>query len=258
MSKISERLTKLGQVERSGFGFGAKAESSKIPVILIGVSIDKASDAKGLEADLYVLAANSKGAAQATPVKGAEIWGVTVSGGSSKDIDAAVEAGSDFVIVDGESAPGAALRDDESGKGFIVGADVSEDRSKAIDSGPFDFVVLDGTNLKLPMNVGTVLDIQEQLGRYSSHIFLRINEVPDQANLELLRDIGISALIYDAKTAAKADLPSLRKSIDQLEPKKQKSAAGAVIPRAGESTSSHDDDGDEHDHDHDHDDEDWE
>ena len=58
MSKISERLTKLGQIERSGFGFGARATSTKVPVILIGMSIKKASDAANVNADLFILGAD--------------------------------------------------------------------------------------------------------------------------------------------------------------------------------------------------------
>jgi len=255
LSKISERLTKLGQTERSGFGFGAKAASTKIPVILIGVTVTNAAEAKGIDADLFVLSADSKGAAQATPIDGAEIWGASVSGGTSKDIETAVEAGADFILVEGESTPGSALRDDDTSKGFVVGNDVSEDRTKAINAGPFDFLILDGTDLKLPLNVGSVLDIQEDLAKYSQHIFLSVSAIPDQENLELLRDIGISALIYDGNTAVNADLTSLRKVIDQLEPKKQKSNAGATLPRAGESSVQEDD---HEEHDHSDDDEDWE
>lgn len=255
MSKISERLTKLGQTERSGFGFGARAENTKIPVILIGANVDSPAQAKDLDADLIILTADSSGAAQAIPVEGADIWGVSVSGGSSNQLEAAVEAGADFIVVDGESAPGSALIDDDSGKGFVIGDDVSDERAKAIDAGPWDFLVLDGTALTLPFSVGTVLDVQEQLAKYSRHIFLKMSEVPDQTNLELLRDIGISALIYNAGSLENAAMGSLRESIDQLEPKKQKSNAGAVLPQAGESGSQ---ESESDDHDHDHDDEDWE
>jgi hypothetical protein len=255
LSKISERLTKLGQTERSGFGFGARAANTKIPVILVGTNVDSPDQAKDLDADLIILAADSSGAAQTKAVDGVEIWGVSVSGGSSKDLEAAVEAGADFIIVEGESAPGSALIDDDSGKGFVIGDAVSDERAKAIDAGPWDFLVLDGTSLTLPLSVGSVLDVQEQLAKYSRHIFLQMSEVPDKTNLELLRDIGISALIYDANSLAKADMVSLRESIELLEPKKQKSNAGAILPQSGESGSQ---DADLDDNDQDHDDEDWE
>ena len=48
MSKISERLNKLGHNERSGFGFGARTKNTKIPVILVGANIDSPADAKGV------------------------------------------------------------------------------------------------------------------------------------------------------------------------------------------------------------------
>lgn len=253
MSKISDRLTKLGQTERTGFGFGARATSTKIPVILVGARIDKPEDAKGLETDLFILAAGSNGAAQTQPVESTDLWGVAVSGGSSENIETATKAGADFVVIESEAAPGSALKDDDLGKGFVIGNDVTEDRSKAIDSGPFDFIVLDGTALTLPMNVGAALDLQEQLARYSRHIFLQVVEVPGQSDLELLRDIGISALIYDSKLAEKIDLPGLRKSIDRLEQRKIKTSAGAVLPRGGETPSPQEVDVDDHD-----DEDDWE
>jgi len=254
LSKISEKLTKLGQIERSGFGFGARAANSKIPVILVGALIDRPVDAKGLDVDLFILTSGSGGTAQKTPVNGSDLWGVSISGGSTKDIDDAVESGADFIVVDGESAPGAAFRDDETGKGFIVGENVSEHRAKAIDSGPWDFLTLDASHMKLPLSVGAILDIQEELTKYSSHIFLRMSEVPDKENLELLRDIGISAFIYDGKSITKSDLKKLRADIDELEPKKQKSSTGVMLPRQGDSNIQ-EVDIDDYDHD---DDEAWE
>ncbi|MBN4064195.1 hypothetical protein JYU04_00495 [Dehalococcoides mccartyi] len=255
MSKISERLSKLGHTERSGFGFGAQAASTKIPVILVGVNVEDSKSADGIDADLFIVAPGKNGAAQADAVKGANIWGVSVSGGSATEIDAAVEAGADFIIATGESAPGAALRDDDTAKGFIVASDVGEDRSKAIDSGQFEFLILDGTKIDLPLTVGSVLDIQEQLEKYSGHIFLQVTEIPDQANLELLRDIGISVLLYDGKNTKREDISALRKTIEQIEPKKHKNSGSATLPRA--SAASEQDDHEDHGEDFD-DDEDWE
>ena len=80
-------------------------------------------------------------------------------------------------------------------------------------------------------------------------------EVPDKVNLELLRDIGISALVYDAKSTSTADLTDLRKSIDLLEPRKHKSSGSAMLPQVGDSSANNDD---HDDHDHEHDEDDWE
>jgi hypothetical protein len=260
LSKISDRLTKLGQTERSGFGFGTRQTSMKVPVILVCARIDKPGDAQGLDADIFVLMPGANGAAQTTSPGDVDLWGVAVSGGSGEEIDSAVEVGADFIIVEDESAPGSALRDDDRGRGFVVGPEVSDDRARAIDSGPFDFLVLDGSDLNIPLNVGSALDIQEQLSRYSSHIFLSVAEVPGKPDLELLRDIGISALLYDSKSAIKVDLAGLRSLISEIEPKKQKVSADAMLSRSNEPNPRQQADFDDDDDDHDHGDEegDWE
>ena len=49
-----------------------------------------------------------------------------------------------------------------------------------------------------PLSVGGVLELHEQITYYSRHIFLRLTQLPNDSDLELLRDTGISALLYDA------------------------------------------------------------
>ena len=254
MSKISDRLTKLGQIERTGFGFGAKSVSTKVPVILVGVEADDAKSAEGIDADFYVVNPGKNGAAQSEAIENAEMWGAAVSGGTGKEIVAAVDSGADFVVAVGEGAPGAVLRDEEIGKGIVVDGEISEDRSKAIDSGLFDFLILDGSLISLPLSLGSVLGLQEQLTKYSNHIFLKMNQIPDQETLELLRDVGISALIYEASATKNDDLANVRSTIDKIEPKKHKSNAGASLPQSNDTTAVN-----EHEeNDHDFEDDDWE
>ncbi len=253
MSKISDRLAKLGQIEQTGFGFGTRATGTKVPVMLVGVRIDNPVDAGSLSADFFILAPGSKGAAQTRPVKGVDLWGVAVSGGSGDSIDTATKAGADFIVIEGESVPGSALLDEDSGRGFVVGSEITDDRARAIDSSPFDFLILGETTVAMPLDVGATLDIREQLSRYSRHIFLKLNSVPEKSDLGALRDMGISALIYDSESAGKNDLAGLRKTIDGMKPKKHNTSAGAVLPRGDEATHRHDADIDDPDED-----EDWE
>ena len=234
MSKIADRLTKLGQTERTGFGFGVRSSSRKIPLILVVVTIDKPTDIEGLAADVFILSAGPKGAPQTKTLKNVDLWGVAVAGGTDSNITTAVGSGADFLVIEAESTPGSALRDDDTGKGLVVDLNISKKRAKAIDNGPFDFLIVDGTSINLPLNVGGVLELQEQLANYSRHIFLRLTQLPSNQDLELLRDIGISALLYDFKTAEKIEFTALKESIDQLEPKKDKNSTSAVLP-SGES-----------------------
>ena len=234
MSKIADRLTNQGQTERTGLGFGVRSVSRKIPVILVVVTINKPTDIEVLVADVFILSAGPKGAPKTKTLKDADLWGVALAGGTDSNITTAVGMGADFLVIEAESTPGSALRDDDTGKGLVVDLNISKKRAKAIDNGPFDFLILDGTFIDLPLNVGGFLELQEQLANYSLHIFLRLTQIPSNQDLELLRDIGISALLYDFKAVEKIEFTALKESIDQLEPKKDKSSTPAVLP-SGES-----------------------
>ena len=221
--------------------------------MLVGVRIDNPVDAGSLSADFFILAPGSKGAAQTRTVKGVDLRGVAVAGGTGDSIDTATTDGADFIVIEDESAPGSALLDEDSGRGFVVGSEITDDRARAIDSSPFDFLILGETTVAMPLDVGATLDIREQLSRYSRHIFLKLNSVPEKSDLGALRDMGISALIYDSESAGKNDLAGLRKTIDGMKPKKNDTSAGAVLPRGDEATHRHDADIDDPDED-----EDWE
>ena len=78
--------------------------------------------------------------------------------------------------------------------------------------------------------------------------------MPEKSDLETLRDMGVSALIYDSDSAGKNDLEGLRQIIDKLEPKKHRaSTGGAVLPGRDQSAHQHEADFDDPDED-----EDWE
>ena len=140
MSKISDRLSKLGQTETIGFGFGVRSLTRKIPLILTAVTIHKPTDIKDLDADLFII---SNGLQQPKKLIGPDIWGVSVSDRSESDIDALVSSGADFLLIEKDSAPGVFLCGEDTGKGFVVDWDLPEKRAKAVDNGPFDFLILD-------------------------------------------------------------------------------------------------------------------
>ena len=230
MSKISDRLAKLGQTETTGFGFGARSLTRKIPVILTAVTVHKPKDINEVGADVFIVPDGSTHAPKAKTLEEAAIWGVSVSHRYDSDIDALVDSGADFLVIETESTPGNVLCGGDTGKGFIVEWNLPKKRAKAIDNGPFDFLILDGSSISFPLSVGGVLELQEQIAYYSRHIFLRLNQLPGDSDLELLRDVGISALLYDISDAKATEFAKLRESIDRLEPRKEKRSAPTVLP----------------------------
>ena len=59
---------------------------------------------------------------------------------------------------------------------------------------------------------------------------MRLTQLPGDSDLELLRDIGISALLYDVSDAKATEFAKLRDSISRLDPRKDKRSAAAVLP----------------------------
>ena len=230
MSKISDRLAKLGQTETTGFGFGARALAIKIPVILTAVTVHKPQDIQDVDADVFMVPYGSIDGSNSKTLEEVDIWGVSVSDKHDFDIDALVGSDPDFLVIETESTPGSVLCGADTGKGFVVDWSLSENRAKAIDNGPFDFLILDGSSIMFPLSVGGVIELHKQIAYYSRHIFLRLAQLPGDTDLELLRDIGISALLYDVSDAKATKFAKLRDSINRLEPRKDKKSAPAFLP----------------------------
>jgi len=223
-------LAKLGQTETTGFGFGARALTRKIPVILTAVTIHKSKDIKDIDADVFIMPYGSTDASKSKTLEEVDIWGISVSDRNDSDIEALVGSGADFLVIETDATPGSLLCGGDIEKGFVVDWNLTENHAKAIDNGPFDFLILDGSSIIFPFSVGGVLELQEQIAYYSRHIFLRLIQLPGDSDLELLRDIGISVLLYDVNTAKAKEFAKLRESIGRLEPRKEKRSAPAVLP----------------------------
>jgi len=254
LSKISDQLSKLGHVERSGFGFGTKSVSTKIPVILVGVEETELSKVAQKSVDFAIVSSLPKELIGDSKSDVDIPVGISVT--AKTKIEDIFESKADFVVIAADEAPGSALKDNDLGKGYVVQGELSEDRVKAVDNGPFDFVVVDGTSLSLPINVGEAFRLQEAIQPYSRHIALRVSTAPGKDDLELLRDMGVSALLFGSGTS-ESTLSELREQIDQIEPRKSRNNASAVIPSTNDRSGARPGDV-EGDHDHDHDeDDDW-
>ena len=78
MSKISDRLAKLGQTETTGFGFGARALTRKIPVILTAVALHKPQDIQDVDADVFIMPYGSIDVLNSETLKDVDLWGVSI------------------------------------------------------------------------------------------------------------------------------------------------------------------------------------
>ncbi|MDA0232901.1 MAG: hypothetical protein O3B04_08345 [Chloroflexi bacterium] len=254
MSKFSERLANLGQVGPAKMGFGKSAAREKNPVMLvIGRGGGQASDASN--ADLVLRQAGST-------ENGDGEWGLIVDGPAALDADALVENGCQFLLITSEDAGAEALLADELAKGLPVTDGLPEHRVRAIEDGPFDFLLYRPESIEWPLTVGAVLRLQDLVSCFSKHIFLDLPEnagLPGEKDLEVLRNLPVSALVIDLAAVNPADASKMKEAIAALEPRKpsQKGERSPLVLSGSRTTS------DGHDHEDDDgydggDDADWE
>ena len=232
MSKFSERLTSLGQIGPASMGFGRSAAREKNPVMLvIGRGGDAAKDAAGV--DLVMRTDGPK-------VKDDGGWGLVVDGPAPLDIEALIKDGCQFLLISSDDAAAEALLADDIAKGLPVTDGLPEHRIRAIEDGPFDFLLYRPESMEWPLNVGAVLRLQDLVSSFSKHIFLELpakSGLPGEKDLEVLKNMPVSAIVLDLGDVKSSDAGKLKKSIASLEPRKpsSKSDRSPLVPAAGRS-----------------------
>ena len=240
MSTLVDRLQRLGQIERAGFGFGASAQQKKVPTILVGVIRGDNDSVTEGSPDFLVLDSCPDTTQIASLNKQQSIWGMFVGSDNRIKADQAGKIGADFLIVTDEAASASIILENDLANGFSIDRDINKCRAKAIDAIGFDFLILDGKSIEMPLTIGSVLDIQEQLTRYSAHALLRLDQIPDAESLEIFRDLGISGILLNESELKDGELKSLRATIADIQPKKSNGSVGASLPNSEQLADAYD------------------
>ncbi len=252
MSKLSETLSNLGQALPARLGFGQPRERKRNPVILLVGLVDTTGKTSPNVAmfDIALTRAKKGGRPATTAPSGGEKWGTALSDCTKGDLEALKESRGDFVLIESETAPATALRDEDLGKGFVVPLQLTDERAHAIEDLPFDFLLLRGAAPQWPLTVGQVISLQEKVSLFSKHIFLELDVLPPVDDLSTLRDMPISGLVIEASRHTEKEISDLKEALAALEPRKPRSEHLAVLP-GGQSngTSGHSHEPDEPDDD---------
>lgn len=249
MSKLTDKLHQLGRTTTAPLGFGRPVAAERTPaMLLIGeVAANAEGDAKHLDALLLKSAPSEEESKRL----GEALWGAVSDSASEEDLDRMREAGCDFVFVPSSNAPAHLLRDDGMTRGFPLPLDLSDQRARAIDDLPFEFLVVDYETALSKLTIEALLQLQSAISQVGKHIFLRVNECPSDTQLQILRDAPVDALIMDVASAGSEKLQAAKEALARLEPRKPRSQKeGVLLPQGGRANDYHED-GDEGD------DEDW-
>jgi hypothetical protein len=239
LSKFSDRLSNLGQSGPARMGFGKSAAREKNPVMLvIGRGGNPEKDTSSV--DLLL---------RATPVSDevAEPWGLAVGASTEVDAETLEKNGCQFLVFESEDASAQGLLAEDLGKGIGVTDGLPEHRVRALEDGPFDFFVYRPSEVNWPLTVGSALRLQDLVSCFSKHIFLELSDLPGKDDLEVLKNLPISAIIVDLDKVHAADAASLKEEVSKLEPRKpnQGNERSAFLPATGRATSESIDDGDD-------------
>ena len=252
MSKLIQRIERLGKDTPAPLGFGAATRRKPAPSMVLLASTGNLKAIKQLEgvfvdAVLFSMG-NSTGPAMA---KASSLlkdvpWGFQVTNPTADQMMELVEAGCDFITLNGMSAPLEALHNDELGKFLVVPPDLKEEHAHSLEVLPVDAVIYADT-VSSPLNLEELLKLAAARGEIGSAFLLRVEGDLSAWELECLRDIGIEGVVVNLDTSDAARLKILGQAISDLPRRKPRNEfSSPSLPRV----SAHDqviDDDDEED-----------
>jgi hypothetical protein len=147
------------------------------------------------------------------------VWGVSAPGIDQERMASLKDAGCDFVVFD-SSANAAVLNDEDLGKIMRVGKDLSEGAAAAIHDLPIDGALLTADDLRLPLSVQDLIDIESVRGMLGKPFMVDVPTDLSTPELEVIRDTGTAALAVDILSKA---VRELAERVDSLKPKRQRS-----------------------------------
>ena len=113
MSRLIDLIDRLGQQAAQPLGFGAlagRSETQATMALVCAASPAEVADGVPETVDAVVFDVEDAGSALDLDKQDSLVWGVSFSGESSADVDALVEAGGDFFIIeDAAATPGAVV-----------------------------------------------------------------------------------------------------------------------------------------------------
>ena len=239
MSKLIQRIERLGREGPAPLGFGAATRRQPMPtMVLLAATAEPqtVSNLDGVTLDGVIFRSegvDGEAAAQAMKALPDVPWGAQSNVLAAEDVSALIEAGADFISLTGLTSSLEALRDEDIGKLLVVPVDLKEEHARSLEVMPVDAIVYAdavGTPLTLEvlMHLATV---RCEIGR---PFLLPVHGTLTMWELECLREIGIEGVIADLETTDADALKALSQAIRSLPRRKSRSDLGSpTLPRVG-------------------------
>jgi len=207
MSKLASLLRRASRSEPAPIGFAARAGRAKTPGLLVTGALDEPDAERALAAvregaDRLLLSGDLGDDADALrSLCGAAgvPCGLRLKKPAANSGARARNLGLDFLSIEDDDAPAAALLDEETGFVLAVDGEVSDTFLRTLDTMPFD--ALDAGEIGSPFTIRRQLELRGISGFARKPLLVRAGDSLTSEDLECLRDAGVGAVVVEAVKA---------------------------------------------------------
>ena len=254
MSKLIERLEKVGTVAPAPMGFAAARAPERAPALLL-LSLSGAKDAAASDSqtDGFIISAPKASNPQlkaARKAMGDRLWGLWPGTTTGVSLDDIKEQGGDFVVYSSVDTPSELLADEEIGRLLVVPVELPEELGHSMEEFPVDAVVVSGLEDAAPLTVKALMQMRAVRDFVPRPLLLLRSKPLSRGELVVLQDVGLQGLVVDSSQVSAEDAARMAEDIKDLPPRRQKrEPVGALLPRmsSGAPASHQHDDDDEED-----------
>jgi hypothetical protein len=248
MSKLADRIRKAALQEPAPLGFGARAQRTTNPTLLVIVrlgsgDVNKAEEALKKGADAVLVDGADSGKAKDAAAKGPGLAvGVRPSSPDRKSVASLRDAGADFVVLDAESASAEAMLEEKIG--FVLDHlnDTDDTGLRVLGELGLDAMIIPPLPEKL--SLAELLKLRRVAALTRVPLLAAVKSDAEPGYLQSLRDSGVAGVIVESSALGKlADIKSRIESLP-ARGRRREERAEAVLPAA---TPGHDEDFDDDD-----------
>ena len=249
MSKLIQRIERLGKDTPAPMGFGAAARRQPMPtMVLLAATAEPQSmpSLDGVTLDGVIFrgdGADGAAASQAMQSLPDVPWGAQSNALAADDVAALVNAGADFVSLTGLTSSLDAIHDDNIGKLLVVPVDLKEEHARSLEVMPVDAVVY-ADAVASPLTLEVLMHLATARCEIGRPFLLPVHGALTGWELECLREIGVEGVIADLETTDAGALKALSEAIRGLPRRKSRGdSPSPTLPRiGGQSLPQQDDD----------------
>ena len=212
MSKLVQRLERLGRDTPAPMGFGFSARRQPAPQMLLLASYatpgELSQEALAHLDGVLLTSSNASDDVNA----GDTPWGVMLPEAGDDAVGPLREKGCDFIALTAGGVHLDSLKDEELGRVMVTPRDLSTERCHSMGDLPVNAVLLTEP-LSPPLTLQALMDLSALRGEIAKPALVLLSNVPSAWEVECLRDVGVDGVVVDGALAGAAELEALKQHI---------------------------------------------